>query len=115
MGKLVLNWGEEIVCQEQTSKELWINEVWQNWANGVFEERILSVLCIFLLCLPACIEMSRLNYLFQDSSMFLQSNLGSVSLCSGTVQSLLVSLVLEAAKYNCLERRKQNIEAYASL
>lgn len=101
------------MCQEQTSKELWMNEVWQNCANNVFEERILSVLCIFLLCLPACIEMSPLNYhLFHDSGMFLQSSLGSVSLCSGTVWSLLVSLVSEAAKYNCLERRKQNIEAY---
>lgn len=59
--------------QEQTSKELWMNEVWQNCANGVFVERILSVLCIFLLCLPACIEMFPLNYqLFHDSSMFLQ-------------------------------------------
>lgn len=61
------------MCQEQTSKELWMNEVWQICANGVFAERILSVLCIFLLYLSACIEVSPLNYqLFHDSSMFLQ-------------------------------------------
>lgn len=65
--------GEKWVCQERTSKELWMNEVWQNCAKGVFVERILSVLCIFLLCLSPWIEVSSPNYqLLHDSSMFVQ-------------------------------------------
>lgn len=42
--------------------------------KGCFVERILSVLCIFLPCLSAWIEVSPLNYqLLHDSSMFLQT------------------------------------------
>ena len=71
--RLALNSEEKRVCQEWTSKELWMSEEWQNCAKDVFVERILSVLCILLLYLSAWIEVSLLNcQLLHDSSMFLQ-------------------------------------------
>lgn len=104
------------MCQEQTSKKLWMNEVWQNCANGVFVEIILSVLCIFLLCLNLYRSvLTELSISFSMTPACSCSHVEDVSLCSGRVQTLRVPLVWEAAKYNCLESRKQNIEVHASL
>lgn len=107
--RLAPNGGEKWVCQELTSKELWTNEVWQNCAKGVFVERILSVLCIFLLSLSAWIEASPLNYqLLHYSSMFLQPVQSGICLYMvARMQSLLVPLMWEAAKYNYLKIRKK--------
>lgn len=110
-------WRGDNVCQEWTRKELWMNEVWQNCAKGVFVERITSVLCVFLPCLSAWsipAELfafaNRFFFCMTSACSFSQSSLQSVSLYMvARMQCLLVPLMWEAAKYSCLKTRKQKV------